>query len=564
MGSIGAMTEQNAAPLSDWQSRVAQKRQQCLEAIPREWQLPSDISKLLAFPLEKNPNRLLDMDIVRKSGILSEREISVTEDYTVPQLLAKLASGEFTSVEVTTAFSKRAAIAQQLTSCLTETFFDSALQRAKYVDQCRSEGKVLGPLHGLPISVKDSFQVVGTEASIGFVSFLGKKSKENSPLVDILLNLGAVLYVKTNIPQTLMTADSDNNIFGRALNPHNTALNAGGSSGGEGALVAFRGSPLGIGTDVAGSIRIPALCCGTYGFKPTSSRIPYGGQATPGLPGWKPILACAGPLANDFEALEVLTKSVIDSVPATLDSTAIDVPWRQLEQKAETKLRIGVLAEDPLYPLHPPVKRALAEAVNRLKGQGHQVIQLSAEQGHVADATELAAELFSLETETPRGHILASGEPPVPSVAAGHRPANFGSYKFLRDIGNLDKLKKYAALNVKRQELCEDWRKIWSEEKLDVVISPAAQNTAVPHDTYGWPAYSAFVNVLDYPACVLPFSKASQQLDSEPLQIQPGQAGPHYDPQMQDGAPCSIQIFTSRMRDEECISAARIIDKCLR
>ncbi|KIY03223.1 uncharacterized protein Z520_01690 [Fonsecaea multimorphosa CBS 102226] len=563
MGSISAMIEQDSH-LSDWQTKVAQKRQQCREAIPEEWQLSPDNFKMLAFPLEKNPNRLIDMDIVKKSGILSEREISITEDYTVAELLAKLASGEFSSVEVTTAFSKRAAIAQQLTSCLTEVFFDVALQRAKYVDQCRSEGKVLGPLHGLPISIKDSFQVVGTEASIGFVSFLGKKSKENSPIVDMLLNLGAVLYVKTNIPQTLMTADSDNNIFGRVLNPHNTSLGAGGSSGGEGALVAFRGSPLGIGTDVAGSIRIPSLCCGTYGFKPTSSRIPYGGQATPGLPGWKPIVACAGPLANDFEALEVLTKGIIDAVPAVFDSTAIDVPWRSLEQDGKDKLRIGVLAEDPLYPLHPPVKRALAEAARRLADRGHQVIQLSPEQGHVADATEVAFELFCLETETPRGHILASGEPPVPSVAAGHRPANFGSYTYVGDIAKLDRLQKYAALTVKRQELSEDWRKIWSEMKLDAVISPPAQNTAVPHDTYGWPPYTCLLNLLDYPACILPFSKASQQQDSEPLRIQPGQAGPHYDPGTQHGAPCSIQVFTSRMRDEECIQAARIVEKCLR
>ncbi|KIW89464.1 uncharacterized protein Z519_09620 [Cladophialophora bantiana CBS 173.52] len=526
MASISAMVEQDVHPV-DWQTKVAQKRQQCREAIPTEWQLPSDISKMLVYPLDKNPNRLFDLDIVKKSRILSERELSITENYTVSELLANLASGEFTSVEVTTAFSKRAAIAQQLTSCLTETFFDTALQRAKYVDQCRSEGKLLGPLHGLPVSIKDSFQVAGTEASIGFVSFLGEKSQENSPIVDILLSLGAVLYVKTNIPQTLMTADSDNNIFGRVLNPHNTSLGAGGSSGGEGALIAFRGSPLGVGTDVAGSIRIPALCCGTYGFKPTSSRVPYGGQATPGLPGWKPILASAGPLANDFEALEVLTKAIIDSVPATFDSTAIDVPWRRLDQDEDAKLRIGVLAEDPLYPLHPPVKRALAEVANRLAAEGHQVIQLSPEQGHVADATEVAGELFSLETETPRGHILASGEPPVPSVAAGHRPASFGNYQYVPNIEKLGKLQKYAALTVKRQELSEDWRKMWSEMKLDAVISPPAQNTAVPHDTYGWPPYTCLLNVLDYPACIIPFSKASQQQDPEPLQIRPGQAGPH-------------------------------------
>jgi amidase len=355
----------------------------------------------------------------------------------------------------------------------------------------------LGPLHGLPISVKDGFQYVGVEASIGYVSFLGKKSTVNSPLVDILLGLGAVLYVKTNIPQTLMTADSDNNIFGRALNPHNTALNAGGSSGGEGALVAFRGSPLGVGTDVAGSVRIPALCCGTYGFKPTSARIPYGGQVGPSLPGWKPIAASAGPLANDFEALDIFTKSVIDATPALLDSTAIDVPWRQLEPATNTKLRIGVLHEDPLYPLHPPIKRAMAETVKRLEAAGHELVPLTADEGQVADCQEVACELFILHTGTSMDFITASGEPMVPSVKRMDGPANVGNYKFVPDLKSLDFVHRYAALTVKRQEICENWRKIWLEKKLDAVLSPSAQNTALPHDTFGWPPYTAFVNLLD-------------------------------------------------------------------
>ncbi|KIX00791.1 uncharacterized protein Z518_09856 [Rhinocladiella mackenziei CBS 650.93] len=563
MGSIdGSINDQSHA--ANWQVKAAQKQRQCREAIPAAWQLPPSILQSLAFPLDMYPNRLLDMDIPRKSGLLSDREIDITEKYTVSELLVKLASGEFTSLEVTTAFSKRAAIAQQLTSCLTETFFEDALARAKYLDQSRSEGKILGPLHGLPVSVKDSFQVTGTEASIGFISFLGKKAEANSALVDILLSLGAVLYVKTNIPQTLMTADSDNNIFGRTLNPHNTALNAGGSSGGEGALVAFRGSPLGVGTDVAGSIRIPALCCGTYGFKPTSSRIPYGGQASPSLPGLKPIVACAGPLANDFEALEVFTEAVIDSTPAMFDSTAIDVPWRRLKGDAPSQLKIGILPEDPLYPLHPPAKRALTEAVKRLEAEGHQMIPLGAADCHIADATEVACEIFNLEPETSMGHTRASGEPMVPSVARMYGPANVGNYRFVPDLKKLDSLHKLAALTVKRQEISEHWRQIWSERKLDAVIAPPAQSTAVPHDTFGWPPYTCLLNVLDYPACVIPFSKASKDRDPEAMKMQPGQGGPSYQPEIQDGAPCSIQIFTSRMRDEECLKVARIVDRCLK
>ncbi|EXJ94757.1 hypothetical protein A1O1_03155 [Capronia coronata CBS 617.96] len=559
MGSID-QSNQNVS----WQTKVAQKQKQCRGAIPAAWQLPSSILEALDYPLDKKPNRLLEMDTPRKSGILSDREIMITEDYTVGELLAKLASGELSSLEVTTAFSKRAAIAQQLTSCLTEMFFDQGLERAKYLDQCRSEGKLVGPLHGLPVSIKDSFQVIGTEASIGYVSFLGKKSEINSPLVDILLGLGAVLYVKTNIPQTLMTADSDNNIFGRALNPHNTALNAGGSSGGEGALVAFRGSPLGVGTDVAGSIRIPALCCGVYGFKPTSSRIPYGGQANPSLAGLKPITAAAGPLTNDFEAMEIFVQAVIDATPATLDSTVLDVPWRRLDKESPPQLKIGVLAEDPLYPFHPPVKRVLAEAVGKLRAAGHEIIELTAEQCHSADATEVACELFTLAPGAAMGHIKASGEPMVPSVANVFGPANAGNYKFVPSLEGVDALHKLAVLTVKRQEIAEDWRKIWLENKFDVVIGTPSQTTAVPHDTFGWPPYTCLLNLLDYPACVLPFGKASKLKDPHPMKMQPGQGGPDYNPEVLDGAPCSIQVFTSRLRDEECLKMARIVDGCLK
>lgn len=296
---------------------------------------------------------------------------------------------------------------------------------------------------------------------------------------------------------TLMTAESHNNIFGRCLNPHNTMLNAGGSSGGEGALVAFRGSPVGVGTDVAGSVRIPSLCCGTYGFKPTSNRVPYGGQAIPGLPGFKPIVASAGPLANDFEALELFTKAVIDSTPALLDSTAIDVPWRKLDQPKKSGLRFGLLPEDPSYPLHPPIKRALKEAVAKLEAQSHEVVPLRSDETRTSDAIEVAFELFSLAPGTAIRHIRASGEPAVPSVAKNLGPANQGNYSYIKNLGDLDTLHKFAAVSVKRGEFVEAWRKIWVEHRLDAIIAPSAQSTAVPHDTFGFPPYTCLFNLLD-------------------------------------------------------------------
>lgn len=371
------------------------------------------------------------------------------------------------------------------------------MARAKYLDQWRADGNLLAPLHGLPLSLKDGFQILGTEASIGYVSFLGKKSASSSPLTEILLELGAVLYVKTNIPQTLMTADTDNNIFGRTLNPHNTSLNAGGSSGGEGALIAFRGSPLGIGTDIAGSIRIPALCCGLYGFKPTSCRIPYGGQVAPSLPGWKPVTASAGPLAHDLQSLSIFMSAVIGAKPAVFDSTTIDTPWRHVELDTKSVLRVGLLEEDPFYPLHPPIRRALKEAARRLQAEGHEIIRLNSDETGISDASQIIGGLFNLHSETSMEYISSSGEPLVPCVTKALQKTSASSNKYASDLEGLDLTRKYAALTVRRHELAEKWRKLWVEKGIDAVLAPSAQTTAIPHDTWIWSPYTSILNLLD-------------------------------------------------------------------
>ncbi|KAH6952198.1 hypothetical protein FAVG1_08553 [Fusarium avenaceum] len=545
-----------------WESRAAEKRTKAAEGIPDAWRLPSRILDELKLPLESSKNDLISLDIPRKSGILTEIELEITESCTTGELIKKLAIGTFTAVQVLNAFSKRAAIAQQLTNCLTETFFDQAQSRARHLDELRESGHLAGPLHGLPISLKDSFQISGIQATIGLIAYLDDVSSTNSPLVEILLSLGAVPFVKTNVPQTMMTADSHNNIFGRVLNPRNTALGAGGSSGGEGALLAFRGAPIGVGTDIAGSVRIPALCCGTYGYKPTAGRIPYGGQKGCSNPGLKFILACAGPLSNDVESIETFTRLVIDSRPARLDSTAIDVPWRETLNLTGRKLTIGVLAEDPTYPLHPPVRNAVSQAVAKLRASGHTLVELSAEECRIAELSEIAWGFFGLD-DTAARIVAEAGEPPIPSrdritsafkrVAATHLP----------DISKLSPLERLALLNGKRTAALEGWRGVWERHSLDAVVGPAAQSTAVKHDGFTTVPYTVFLNVLNYPACVIPFESANSTFDAQ-FEVNDHQAGPTYDPELIEGAPCSIQVFTSSMRDEECIAISSIVDKALK
>lgn len=142
----------------------------------------------------------------------------------------------------------------------------------KHLTEWRKADTILDS--GLPISLKEQIDIEGIEMSLGYVGRVGQVSKRNALLADILLEAGAVPFVRTNIPQGLVFAESMNNLFGKTLNPHNRALTSGGSSGGETALLAMKGSICGVGSDLGGSIRSPASFNGLYGLRPSSGRVP--------------------------------------------------------------------------------------------------------------------------------------------------------------------------------------------------------------------------------------------------------------------------------------------------
>lgn len=470
---------------SDWQQKAQAKQASAAAKIPAEWQLSPDILGQVSQDAPKDV-----LHIPGDCGILSEKELQITENFDATALLEKLASREFSALEVTRAFCKRAAIAQQLTCCLTETFFDIALARAKELDErlAATAGKPVGPLHGLPISIKDSFDVTGVASSLGLVSFLDRGPKSsNSGLVDILLRAGAILYVKTNVPQTLMTADSHNNVFGRVLNPFRLNLTAGGSSGGEGALVALRGSVLGVGTDIAGSIRIPALCCGTFGFKPSVGRVPYGGQTSPARAGLTGIAAVAGPLCHSVRDAELFLRVVFQSSPDDLDDGVLGTPW--IEPPRQQVLTVGVMPEDPAYPLHPPMKRTLDIAAKKLAAAGHHLVDLSGGLPSLSGAHDLSFRYFNMDPDrTQLGNVTRSGEPPVPSLKFTYNVDGTGPEPTLRELYDM---------NVARAGVIAHMRQAFVENKLDLVLGPAYQSCAVAHDDYGSPVYTVISNCVD-------------------------------------------------------------------
>ncbi|KAL5592810.1 hypothetical protein FOBRF1_013118 [Fusarium oxysporum] len=567
---------------NDWKSLAARHRARQADSLIPEWLLPEDkLSSLRSNPPE---GKLIESDAVKKSGLLTEKELKITEEFTATQLISKLSLQEFSSEEVVIAFIKRASLAHQLTNCLTEIFFSKAIERAKKLDEhLRATGKVTGPLHGLPISLKDPFNVKGECATAGYVEFArSPPSATNSTIVDLLFDAGAIFYCKTNVPQAQLSADSDNNIYGRTLNPHKTQLTAGGSTGGEGALIAFRGSILGVGTDIAGSVRIPALCNGAYSFKPTANRVPFANQtyypAPLGiLPG---ITPAAGPLANSVDDIAMFMKVVSDQGAWKYDATSLDIPWRKVDSLGKKPLVIGILPEDPTYRLHPPVRRALAAATLSLRQAGHIIVTLPSEDRiSTLLGSRIAWNYLMVSGPNPQLIPERFGEPLVPSIAAGINPFAHGGIPVSTELSVPDQL---CALNDLRDVYSRAWQETWHKQQLDVILGPGAVSTAAPHDTYGFPVYTIIWNLLDvsafhvlytigkmtltgeqYPAGIIPFGFASKEEDPTP-QKSTAEHAPDYKPEDYDGAPCALQVITPRFRDEECIEAMRIIDRDIR
>ncbi|KAI9810069.1 MAG: hypothetical protein M1827_006680 [Pycnora praestabilis] len=470
---------------ASWETIAAHKQAERLSRIPKEWLLHS-------LPADPTTNVL---DVPRKSGILDEKELYITDNFDATLLAHAIAVGKLRSVDVVRAFCK--------TNCLTEIFFDAAIQRAEYLDShLKITGKPLGPLHGVPISLKDTFNITGYDSSIGIASLAFNPATENALLAQVLLDAGAVLYCKTNIPQTLMSLDSENNLFGRTLNPANRLATAGGSSGGEGALIAMRGSVLGVGTDVGGSVRIPAMCNGLYGIKPSAQRVPYVGQEGGALLGASMIglPASAGPIAGSLRDCEMLMRVVGEARPWERDPSVVPGRWDLLDdlgfqgEEPERRTVIGIVRTDGLATPLPPITKVLEEVVRALrKTSTVDVVEM--------DITPLFKQCQSLTNAffgiDGNNHILSllekTGEPLVTWLAPRLKRKKGKSTDEVRE------------LHARKMELETQFLKVWRDSegrRIDAFVCPVAPHPVPPIDRWNGVGYTSSFVLLDYPAGV--------------------------------------------------------------
>ncbi|KIW40708.1 uncharacterized protein PV06_07885 [Exophiala oligosperma] len=565
-----------------WEPIARRKQAERASRIPSQWKVPSHL--LPSDPPLPSQGAQNVMHIPAK--ILSPSEVDITESYSVASLLDAISSSRLSSEEVTRAFSHRAAIAQQLTNCLTEPLFDTALSRAKYLDTyLRKHKRAFGPLHGLPVSVKDTFNVIGVDTSIGLASLCHQPAKQNSPFIDLLLSLGCVIIAKTNIPQTLASLDSVNNVFGRTMNPINRLCTAGGSSGGEGVLVAMKGSMVGIGTDIGGSIRVPAMCNGVYGFKPSNGRLPYGGQALTGVEGMSrtSVQAVAGPIARSVEDIDVFLREVgprahlfgEDCMPWTLTPSSRDAkqqrrPTPPHGSGKNGEFVVGVLRSDGNCALLPPIDNVLTDVVGRLAGTPNvKVVEVPCPKAWTKSQSVMSKLMGVDGGVTMADMIDKTGEPLVPWMKTRFRK------------GKPQPLTRVAELQALRAELEREMLRVWIEDdgegrrrqKIDALVCPVAPHPVPPIEGYNAVGMTSSWVLFDYPAGTVPVRNCTE----EDLQLgtpQPGKPLSSWDEKTRElwdenklnrriylDTPLSVQVVVPRLQDEKLVEVMGWVDR---
>jgi amidase len=247
---------------------------------------------------------------------------------------------------------------------------EQAHKRAREADEALARGQVWGPLHGVPFTLKDAHATAGMRTTTGFPPLADYVPQEDSPVAARLKAAGGNLMGKTNVHMMLADpAQSINPIFGRTKNPWNIERTPGGSSGGAAAALAAGMTPFEIGTDLTGSIRIPAHFCGVFGLKPTEQRVPLTGLI-PGLPGPRPvrIMSCIGPMARTVEDLALLF--AIIAGPDGYDTGVAPVPVEKIPQLELNRLRIAFAPTFSGFPVAAEMREAIEEFAERLSALG--------------------------------------------------------------------------------------------------------------------------------------------------------------------------------------------------
>lgn len=432
--------------------------------------------------------------------------------------------GEISSLELVQAHLEQVRRVNPAINAVVDLLEETALCESEAADGKLARGEARGPLHGVPFSIKDSIDVQGTKSTAGTWGRRNAPAAErDATVVERLRAAGAIPIAKTNLPDLLFAFESDNLVYGRTNNPYDFARTSGGSSGGESALIAACGSPLGLGSDAAGSVRLPAHFCGIASIKPSSGRIPRTGHVPPAA-GWIEALWQIGPMARYTEDLALAMQLLVGEDGE--DFTSPPVPLLACDS---TRLRVAFSIENGLARPTDAVKDAVLQCARFLASTGMRVEECK------PPGIEQAFELeFAL--------LGADG---VDGIDA-----------YLREVGSTNIhpllknwLDRMRPLRASASELASQWAR-WDEyragmarffEQFDVLICPVyiqpalKHGDSIKHGNFEGFSYTMAWNVAGTPAATVRCAES-------------------------DGLPINVQIVAKPWRDLTALRVAKLIE----
>ena len=415
-------------------------------------------------------------------------------------------------------------------------------------------------MFGLPISLKEMIPLTGHSVTHGSLCYLDRVVDYNADIVNILIKNGAVPFVRSTNPQSLMMLECESFTHGRTVNPFNSDLTCGGSSGGEGAINGIHASPIGLGSDIGGSIRCPSAFNGIYGMKTTLGRIPSSDFFSCQM-GSESIISVTGPLTRSLDTLELLMKTVVQEKPWTIDPSLTSIEWKSDVRKKP--YRIGILRTDGVVTPHPPVTRALDMMCEKLKCMDNLEVFEFEPLNHLKAWEIISTLYFEDGGEDTRKTLKNTGEPMCPQTEW---------------ILGKDSVKRLAAediwkWNLEKQKYRKDYLKHWllfnnpdGNTPMDALIAPVFPGPAAKHRSTKYWGYTAQWNLLDYPVLVFPVTKVDLKKDIPVEDYKPKNqmdefVYKQYDsPESFENAPVNLGLVGLRYSEEQLIDIMKLIN----
>jgi len=398
---------------------------------------------------------------------------------------------------------------------------EAARKQARQADDAVNRGEVTGPLHGVPITIKDSLDTAGMVSTWGTKGRSAFVPQQDATVVARLRAAGAIVLGKTNTPEFTLAGITDNAVYGRTSNPYDVTRSPAGSSGGAGAIIAAGGSALDLGSDTGGSIRMPAHYCGIAGIKPTSGRVPRTGHAISFDIGALDALTQIGPMARHVEDL-IVTLAIIAG-PDGHDPAIVPAPLGHPQEVRVSGLRVAFYTDNGITSPSPDTANTVRTAVSVLSDHGCSVTE--ARPKGVSEADRLFRRLF-----------LADGGAGVRRLVQAAGTESMSPALEWTQTAQTLSLTEYT------QALTE-WNMYRSEmlafiEQYDAVLCPVSATSAIRHaDSAGSDfSYTLAYNLTGWPGAVVRCGTSSE------------------------GLPIGVQIVARPWREDVALAVAGYLD----